>query len=255
MAQPDHWGCPLRLLSIALALLCAPPAQAEGGPPMLTDDPGTPGNGHWEINTAATIEHRGDTSIYSLPLVDINYGLGERLQLKFEMPWQIEQVAHAGDQSGAGNSMAGVKWRFFDAGEDGWQISTYPQVQSRFPVSGSPLAEGGVSYLLPVEFERKFGDWGLNFDFGRWLRPRDQGDTWIGGIAIGHDVVEGFELVGELHREGDVHSGRYELALNFGARWELSKRCTALVSAGTDLHSTLEQKAALIGYVGIQTNL
>src|SRR6266849_7689835 len=30
-------------------------AFAQGGPPMLTDDPGTPGNRHWEINTAALI--------------------------------------------------------------------------------------------------------------------------------------------------------------------------------------------------------
>lgn len=247
--------------NFAAALLCAAlasgasPALAEGGPPMLTDDPGTPGDGHWEINTAAQIEHRGDASTYSLPLVDINYGLGERLQLKFEIPWQLEHLAHAPDQSGAGDSIAGVKWRFFDAGDDGWQVSTYPQVKSRFPVSGSPLAEGGVSYLLPIEFERKFGDWGVNFDFGRWFRPSDQGDSWIGGLAIGREVVEGLELIGELHREGDVHSGRHELALNFGMRRELSRRFTLLASAGTDLHNSLEQKASLIGYIGIQTNL
>ena len=62
-------------------------------------------------------------------------------------------------------------------------------------------------------------------------------------------------MIGELHHEGDVHSGRNELALNFGACRELSKRFTLLVSAGTDLHNSLEQKAALISYVGIRTNL
>ena len=38
-------------------LLCfgyAPQLFAQGGPPMLTDDPDTPGAGVWEINTAYT---------------------------------------------------------------------------------------------------------------------------------------------------------------------------------------------------------
>ena len=51
--------------------------------------------------------------------------------------WNIT-INGMGNQSGAGNSIAGVKWRFFDAGDDGWKMSVYPQVQSRFPVSGSP---------------------------------------------------------------------------------------------------------------------
>ena len=28
-------------------------ARADAGPPFLTNDPGTPGNGNWEINIAA----------------------------------------------------------------------------------------------------------------------------------------------------------------------------------------------------------
>ena len=254
MRTIDHRSCVVALAGAWLAFGAAW-ARAEGGPPMLTDDPGTPGDGHWEFNTAAQTEHRGDITTYSLPLVDINYGLGERLQLKFEIPWQLEHVAHQGDQSGAGNSIAGVKWRFFDAGENGWQISTYPQVQSRFPFSGSALADSGVSYLLPFEFEHKFGDWGINFDVGRWFRPRDQGDTWIGGVAIGRDIRQGLEVIGELHAERDAHSSRNQLTLDFGTRWELSKRYTLLVSIGTDLHNGLDDKASLISYVGIQTNL
>jgi len=177
------------------------------------------------------------------------------LQLKFEIPWELERIKGQRDLSGAGNSIAGVKWRFFDAGDAGWQISTYPQLQSRFPVSGSALADGGVSYLMPLQFEHKFGDWGVNFDLGRWFRPAEQGDTWIGGIAIGRDVAEGLEIMGELHDERDAHSSRNELTLNFGTRWEMSKRYTLLVSAGTDLHNDFDQKTSLISYVGIQTNL
>jgi hypothetical protein len=244
-----------RALFYACLALAALHASAQGGPPMLTDDPGTPGDGHWEINIATLSDHTSDISTYALPLLDLNYGAGDRLQFKFEMPWIVEHVDGHGHQSGAGNSIAGVKWRFFDAGEDGWQMSMYPQVRTRFPVSGSPLADGGVAWLLPLEVQRKFGDWGVNFDVGRWLRPGGESDSWIGGVAIGRELAKNLELIGELHDESDVHSGRSELTLNFGARWQLSQRYTLLVSAGSDLHNSLEEESSLLTYLGLQVNL
>ncbi len=252
--RAETFRCVLNGFAIAAAL-AASSAWADAGPPMITDDPGTPGDGHWEINIATLSERGGDTTTYQLPLLDINYGLGERVQLKFEMPWEMQRIHGSPDQSGAGNSLVGVKWRFFDGGDDAWQISTYPQLQSRFPVSGSPVADSGVSYLLPLEFQHKLGEFGVNFEIGRWFRPRVQGDTWVGGLVVGREITKGFELLGELHEEKDVHSGRNELTANFGARWEWSKRYSLLASAGTDLHNGLDQKAALLTYLALQINL
>jgi len=246
--------CAARGLVLA-ATLIASPAWADAGPPMITDDPGTPGDGHWEINIATLSERGGDTTTYLLPLLDINYGLGERVQLKFEMPWELQRIDGAPDRSGAGNSLAGVKWRYFDGGDDGWQMSTYPQLQSRFPVSGSPVADSGVSYLLPLEFQHKLGEFGVNVEIGRWFRPRELGDTWVGGLVVGREIVKGFELLGELHEEKDAHSGRNELTANVGARWELSQGFRLLASAGTDLHNSLDQKAALLTYLALQVSL
>jgi hypothetical protein len=227
-------------------------AHAQGGPPMLTDDPGTPGDGKWEINIASVSEHARDATTFELPLLDVNYGVGERFQIKFEVPWVHEHSDGHHVISGAGNSLAGVKWRFFDAGEDGWQISTYPQVESRFPGGGSAFADRGVSYLLPLEFEHRYGAWGVNFDVGRWLRPARALQTWIGGVAVGRDFGKDFEFIGELHDEADVHSGRDELTINFGMRWKWSERLTLLASAGADLHNGLDDRIAPLTYVGIQ---
>ena len=49
---------------------------------MQTDDPGTPGNNNWEVNVAYTLERTTDFNVYSVPSVDINYGVGPRIQLK-----------------------------------------------------------------------------------------------------------------------------------------------------------------------------
>src|SRR3954462_2305735 len=74
---------------LALALVgCATPAlHGMGSPPLITDDPGTPGNGHWEINVGVSTERRPGLHASELPLIDLNYGIGETLQLKFEVPY------------------------------------------------------------------------------------------------------------------------------------------------------------------------
>ena len=119
---------------LLLATTSGPLAVAQGGPPMITDDPGTPGD------TRDTRDTR----------------------------------------SGIGNSLLGVKWRFYDAGESGWQVSTYPQLQFNYPESSAPrrgFADAGSSWLLPLEFERGFAAFGINFEFGRWHRPAAQPDS------------------------------------------------------------------------------
>ena len=87
------------------------------------------------------------------------------------------------------------------------------------------------------------------------VRPRRAVDTWIGGVAIGREINKDFELIGELHDEADVHSGRDELIINFGLRWNWSERYTLLASAGADLHNGLGDKIAPLTYLGIQLHL
>jgi hypothetical protein len=231
---------------------------ASGGPPMITDDPGTPGDGHWEINIAALINRTADANLYQLPLIDANYGVGDRIQLKLETPWLLEDEENGSRIDGLGDGLAGVKWRFYDAGENDWQISTYPQVEFGYPSANTArkgLGDAGTSYLLPLEFVRGFENFDINFEIGRWFRPAGQTDTWIGGFVLTHEVQKGFEVIAELHEEAALHGSQDELIMNYGARWDLSERYTLLLSAGRDLHNTLGEKNTLLGYVGLQLHL
>jgi hypothetical protein len=46
----------------ALCLLTGS-AQAQGGPPLETDGPGTPGSRHWEMNLAITVERNSEGTV------------------------------------------------------------------------------------------------------------------------------------------------------------------------------------------------
>jgi hypothetical protein len=112
-------------------------ARAQGGPPFRTDDPETPGNKHWEINFGWIGDRNPDAGSYQVPDFDFNYGLGDRIQLKYEIPIAIEetraqaatttQPATSGQVvGGLGESLLGIKWRFYEhhLGE--------PSLQGRF---------------------------------------------------------------------------------------------------------------------------
>ncbi len=100
-------------------------ARAQGGPPFRTDDPETPGNKHWEINFGWIGDRNPEAGSYQVPDFDFNYGLGDRIQLKYELPIAIEetrpQSASPGNSAvtgqvigGLGESLLGIKWRFYE---------------------------------------------------------------------------------------------------------------------------------------------
>lgn len=247
------------LRRIVVALLAAVPLQAWGdaGPPMITDDPQTPGDGHWEINVAVTADHSAGETEYELPLLDINYGLGERIQLKFEIPYVVE-TGNGSTRKGAGDSLLGVKWRFYDGGEDGWQVSTYPQLETAFRFGESTsggTTDTGVRYLLPVEVQHKIGALDFNLEAGRWLRPAQQGDSWVIGTVLSGEVSKGLTLLAELHDEANLGFHHDELIANFGVHYEMSDRYSLLFSAGRDLHNGLDETSTLLAYFALQIRL
>jgi hypothetical protein len=224
---------------------------------MITDDPGTPGNGNWEINVAATTRHGAFGSEHELPLLDINYGLGERIQLKYELPFVWARDHETGSRSGVGNPLFGIKVRFFDAGETGWQVSTYPQYETHSFASHSArrgLADENSALFLPFEFARAFGRFSANFEVGREFRSRDT-DEWAGGLVIGHEWNARFEGLAELHARASEGFEQSALVLNFGTRIAIADLGVMLISAGRDLHNHLEDEASFSGYVGWQITL
>ena len=226
-------------------------AHAQAGPPMVSDDPGTPGDGHLEINFAALLTRTSNGSNYELPLIDANYGVGERLQLKLETPYEVD--TRGGRQGGVGNGLLGVKWRFFDDGDDGWKMSTYPQVQFGYPGISSTrngLAARGVGYFLPIEAQRNFGPLEFGIEGGRWLRPTE--DSWTGGVVLGTQVTERWEAMAETHDERLVATARDELLVNIGSRVKLSPQFNLLMSVGRDVHNTIDRPADLLLYLGLQ---
>jgi hypothetical protein len=238
-------------------------AAAQGGPPLLTDDPGTPGPGHWEINIATLVETSSLGRRVEAPRLDLNYGVGERIQLKFEMPWAI--VRDAGDvgQTGAGNALAGVKWRFL-GGEGmtggmkgGMKIawSIYPQFEFNTARSSvtKGIVEDGRQFLLPTQLTFELAHVELNGEVGRNFVEGGPGD-WIFGLATEASLSRRLELLAEIH--GERADGEpTELVANVGARRMLTPQLILLLAVGRPVRSVPDEGPRGNLYIGLQFNL
>jgi hypothetical protein len=123
--QRLQWLSWATLAFIILPATLAVSAYAQGGPPFRTDDPETPGNQQWEINLGWIGARNPASGAYQVPDFDINYGLGDRIQLKYEIPIAIEETRPQPATStgpaipgqvigGLGESQPGIKWRFYE---------------------------------------------------------------------------------------------------------------------------------------------
>jgi hypothetical protein len=131
---------------------------APGSPPLDVDDPETPGCNGWEINIVTSGEF-GKTRSWQTPLFDINYGIGDNIQLKFEVPYEFSATDGV-SESGIGLAELGVKYRFYENESTGVSVAVYPQVEFAMPGTAIADSEDGTGTLtkLPVLMTRKLGE-------------------------------------------------------------------------------------------------
>jgi len=219
---------------------------------MITDDPGTPGNGKWENNFAITFEYRPGETAYDVPEIDLNYGVGDHIQLTLQTAPVLLKRSGQGLIGGWGGTEAAVKWRFLDEATSGVDMSMFPRVL--FNVSQSSvrrgLAEDGTRFQIPFQIAKTFGRLRVDAEFGPLASTVGRSE-WLYGIVCGFDVAKTTMLMAELHDESRMNFSRDVLTLNFGLRREFTENYILIVSMGHELRSP-NQPTALIGYFGMQ---
>jgi len=257
------------LLTAFLPSLCA---RAQGGPPFITDDPGTPGNKHWEINFGWIADHNPGNAYYETPDIDMNYGWGDRIQLKYELPMAVYTDPNNTTRSGLGESLIGVKWRPYEHHHAGdapsdenmdFSIGTYPQASINNPTSAvrRGIVENGPQYYLPMEMTAKWGPLNFNGEVGRWFGNQLIPSRWGRGLIAGHEFNDRFELYSEIYdlqdanRIGSTPKQR-ELTFDVGGRQTLDRKghLRLLFMAGRAIQAVTRQNSepSWIAYLGVQ---
>jgi len=247
-----------RLLPTLLAVLCgvtllAPRlTYAQAGPPYLTNDPGTPGNGNWEINVGSMTTRSQGFSAWQIPQIDVNFGLGDRIQLTYEAPYVVQSGGGAPQASGWSNAFPGIKWRFLDQGEDGWQMSIFPQYETAGSTSAQRkgIAEEGSRLLLPLEVSKEFGPLDLDFEAGYYFAHRGPEERILGFVA-GHQFTSRLELDVELYNDHAMGAEPNFTTLDVGGRYRLGRGFILLFMAGRSIARSTGQ-IDFMSYLGVQ---
>jgi hypothetical protein len=242
------------LLPLALAALCAgvqSRAWAQGGPPLVSDDPDTAPEGHWEINLAAIGSQTPGLKQLSLPDADINYGWNGNVQLKMDTPWLLSEADGHALQSGLGATQFGIKWRFVDQRIAGFSLSTYPQLAINLAPSSyrRGITDAGRVWFLPLEASTEVAGFGLDGELGRYLASRGA-DAWAAGFIASHGCAPRLECLLEIRETLEPHSA--QTLLNVGGRRELSDSLALLFALGRDLGASGPDHQTLLFYLGIQ---
>jgi hypothetical protein len=250
--KPKHRR-PKRGWVLTAALYAPAAALGQAGPPFLTNDPGTPGNGNWEINLgSAQTAVRGAAS-YQIPQIDLNYGLGERIQLTYQVPYLVQRTDGEPRQSGWSNAFPGIKWRFLDQGEAGWQLSIFPQVETASSLWDQQRGVGapGPRLFVPMEASTKLGSIDVDFEAGYYF-PRHGAQEEIFGVVAGHTFNERLELAAELYDDHVMGAQPQDVLFDLGGRYRLSPAFIALFMAGRSVSGTGGGQPEFNGYFGIQ---
>ncbi len=248
-----RWRC---LVAASLILTCGA-VHAVGGPPLVTDDPDTPGDGHWEINLATITQRSLSGYLVSVPDADINYGWGDNVQLKADLPFGIAQPSAENWRSGPGFANYGVKWRFIDEDDAGVSVSTYPQYAHSLSNSSIQrgIAPAGGQFFLPLEVSGKLNDFELDGEIGRNF-VQNGANQWEAGFVLGHVCGENLDCLAEIHLTNSdatsQTSRNSQTLLNVGLTWKLNESMRLLAAAGREFGKQTPEQLQTLVYIGIQ---
>jgi len=219
---------------------------------MITDDPGTPGPGKWENNIAIAFEHRPHETAYDLPVIDLNYGVGEHIQLTLQGgPVLLKRSGH-GLIGGLGGTEAAVKWRFLDEEKSGFDASMFPRVIFNITQSSvrRGLAEDGTRFQIPFQVAKTFGRFHADAECGPLANTIGRSE-WIYGIVGGVELAKTTMLMTELHGTSRMNFTRDILTVNVGLRRQLTEARILIASIGHELRDP-DHARSFIGYLGVQ---
>lgn len=181
-------------------------------PPLNVDDPATPGCNHWEINVLAGVETTRQQTSRELPLLDVNYGIGDNLQLKYELPYVINE-SNGSHASAVGESTFGIKDMFFDDDRHGLALAVYPQLsfsQADSAAARKGLTSPGNLFMLPLLMTLKLGETSLgevnlsaNLGYNISTKP-DIANFISASVGLGTPISSRVSIMGELSTEQAV---------------------------------------------------
>jgi len=224
-----------------------PVEMTVGSPPMQTDDTDTPGPNNWEVNIVASGAVSGSEHRIEAPTLDVNYGVGESVQLTYELPYVFLKersdsmsAPEYSSASGIGDSKFGVKYRFYDNDESGLSFAIYPQIEFRTPGASRRISEGSTELILPILMTREFEHASISANAGVELSDGDR--RYFASFGAGRRLSDHVALLAEIVGTDLNAADEKRALLNVGLKWKVSDTQSLSGSLGRDVYAGGDQR-------------
>jgi len=221
-----------------------PVEMTVGSPPMMSDDTGTPGPSHWEINFLMTADLAGGEREIDLPTIDANYGIGDTIELTVEVPYVFSSQQRAGsdgpdsalDTRGIGHSTFGVKYRFFDDQDTGLSLAVYPQVLTSVPDSEANSPDDDRTILiLPLLVTREFSQASITANVG--VEDSAGEHRYFASLGAGTRLTDNVALLAEVVGTNLNAADEKHVLFNLGATRKISDTQSIMGALGHDVYA------------------
>lgn len=225
-----------------------PVEMTVGPPPMQSEDTDTPGPHNWEINFLLNAQLAGSERRIEVPTVDLNYGVGDRIQLSYEVPYVFarQEQSDAGggtrlvEANGVGDSSFGLKYRFYDDEDSGLSLAIAPQLEFRTPGGSHDVSERQTELAVPLVLTREFEHASVTANAGVELTSDTQ--RYFASFGAGRRISEHVALLAEIVGTDLNAADEQRVLLNVGARWKISEKDSLSASLGRDVHAGGDQR-------------
>ena len=207
-----------------LALLGAPFEVAKAGAPYITDDPGIPDRGQFDLYlfTTGAIGEPGGT--FGL---ELNYALTDNVQLTANVPMERD-VGGPITQTVLGNPELAAKYRFIRQDDFGWDVATAPRLF--LPSS----ANGGSKIFIPIWIGKSLDKWSTFGGGGCTIDAKSGGKNHcIAGWAVTYQIAQSLSLGTEIYRQGAEATGAHSsTGLGLGFQYTAGRSVQLLTALG-----------------------
>jgi hypothetical protein len=242
-----------RLSGVALSytLLLSTPAHA--GPPYQTDDPQPAESGHYELYVAYEFERTNDGTAGSLPLVELNYGAAEDLQIGVGLPVAFDNPRTGNTHRGLGDAKLSAKYNFLHESDALPSMSLFPMVVLPTADARKNLGNGDTQFFLPLWLQKNWGAWQTNAGGGYWVdRSPDGKNHWFLGWQLQRRLSSRWSVGGEVfHSTAAAADESASSGFNLGAVFDFDEHNHWLMSMGRGF-SNADATNQLSAYVGYQ---
>lgn len=246
----------MKLGLASLVVLSAVSSVAPGfaGVPFRTDDPGTPGQGNFEINLSAQYSKVKAGEGGLLPSLEINYGVLENLQVTVAPSLAYSHANGFSSNYGFGDLVVGAKYRVIDEDKGGWRpaVAIAPSMTLPSGDETRGLGSGHTNFSLPLWLSKSFdalsvatgASYNVNHGFGNR-------NFWFAGALVTYQLTESLIVGGELyHTTAAAVGGKSSTGFNLGFLYDFTENHHLLFSIGRNLINADDnnQLATYVGY-------